>query len=131
MPQQENPITGQPALLHFVHFPRFTARWAELRLSDDMLRLLQFTILLAPTRAPVIQGTGGLRKLRFARPGAGKSGGCRIGNAYFPAFGVVALVAVFTKNEKDNFSAAEKPAITQAMQRFENWLQTLTQRAKP
>ena len=51
---------------------------------------------------------GGLRNVRFARRGGGKSGGYRtihvFGGAEMPIF----LVTVFAKNEKDNLSRAEQ-----------------------
>lgn len=49
---------------------------------------------------------GGLRKVRIARKGGGKSGGYRtiyvFGGAHVPIF----LVTVFAKNEKDNLGRA-------------------------
>lgn len=58
----------------------------------------------------MIKGTGGLRKMRFAAPhaGRGKSGGFRVCYVDFTEFGFVFLVAVYTHNVKDNLSAAEK-----------------------
>jgi hypothetical protein len=50
---------------------------------------------------------GGLRKLRFARQGAGKSGGYRSIHFYRPAVGPVVLLALFAKNEKANLTAPE------------------------
>jgi hypothetical protein len=50
---------------------------------------------------------GGLRKLRFARQGAGKSGGFRSIHFYRPATGPVILLAIFAKNEKANLTAPE------------------------
>ena len=51
---------------------------------------------------------GGLRKVRIAREGSGKSGGYRtiyvFGGAHVPIF----LVTVFAKNEKDNLGKAEQ-----------------------
>ncbi|HEX7751978.1 MAG TPA: type II toxin-antitoxin system RelE/ParE family toxin [Novosphingobium sp.] len=51
---------------------------------------------------------GGLRKVRIAREGGGKSGGYRtihvFGGAHVPLF----LVTVFAKNEKDNLSRSEQ-----------------------
>lgn len=51
---------------------------------------------------------GGLRKVRIAREGGGKSGGYRtiyvFGGTHVPLF----LVTVFAKNEKDNLSRAEQ-----------------------
>lgn len=51
---------------------------------------------------------GGLRKVRIARPGGGKSGGYRMiyvfGGAQIPIF----LITVFAKNEKDNLNRVEQ-----------------------
>ncbi len=60
----------------------------------------------------MIQGTGGLRKMRFAAPGSrrGKSGGFRVCYVDFTEFGFVFLVAIYTHNEKDNLSQSEKKA---------------------
>lgn len=53
---------------------------------------------------------GGLRKVRIARDGGGKSGGYRtihvFGGTHMPLF----LLTVFAKNEKDNLTKAEQAA---------------------
>jgi hypothetical protein len=54
---------------------------------------------------------GGLRKLRFARQGAGKSGGYRSIHFHRPAVGPVILLALFAKNEKANLTATELSAL--------------------
>jgi hypothetical protein len=66
-----------------------------------------------PKRAPVISGTGGLRKLRFSPPQweMGKSGAVRVCYAYFEEYGIVFLIVVYRKSEKDNLTAAERAAI--------------------
>jgi hypothetical protein len=73
-----------------------------------------------PSRPPVIQGTGGLRKIRFTEPGSGrgKSGAYRVCYAYFPEFGTVALVVIFGKNEKDNLTKADRNAISAVIARY-------------
>ena len=60
----------------------------------------------------MIQGTGGLRKIRFAASGSqrGKSSGFRICYVDFTEFGFIFLVMIYTHNEKDNLSPAEKRA---------------------
>lgn len=56
---------------------------------------------------------GGLRKVRVARKGGGKSGGYRtlfvFGGAHVPLF----LVGVFAKNEKGNLSKTEQAHLAQ------------------
>lgn len=54
---------------------------------------------------------GGIRKIRIALPGRGKSGGARLvflyAGAGIPAF----LLTVFAKNEKTNLSQKEQTAL--------------------
>lgn len=56
-------------------------------------------------------GTGGVRKFRFARTGAGKSGGFRVISYYHDEGLPVFLLTVFGKNEKDNLTKAERNAL--------------------
>lgn len=99
--------------LWFVELDPFTPAWKRLRLSDDDLRALQIAIILWPDKAPVIQGTGGLRKLRFAPESwhSGKSGAARVYYAYFADHGLVALVYAHGKSEMEAISAAQKITI--------------------
>ena len=50
--------------------------------------------------------------MRFAAPGSrrGKSSGFRVCYVDFTEFGFIFLVAIYTHNEKDNLSPAEKKA---------------------
>ena len=50
----------------FVMLPEFDKQWANLGLTDKDLNRLQLELLENPQKGDVIQGTGGLRKLRFA-----------------------------------------------------------------
>ncbi len=99
--------------LRFVRFPAFTRDWERLGLDEAALGALEIEILKDPGHAPVIRGTGGLRKLRFAGPGTGrgKRGAYRVCYVAFLEFGTVALVVVFGKNEKDNLTPADRNAI--------------------
>lgn len=53
-------------LLDFVELPRFTADWDDLELDDDDFAALQIGIIANPRGGVLVEGTGGLRKLRFA-----------------------------------------------------------------
>jgi hypothetical protein len=66
--------------LHFVQFPPFLRDWNRLGLDDGALRALERELIDAAEKGPVIEGTGGLRKLRFSPPGSGrgKSGSYRV-----------------------------------------------------
>jgi hypothetical protein len=97
----------------FVRFPAFTRDWERLGLDDAALRALEFEILKGPDRPPVIRGTGGLRKIRFAEPGSGhgKRGAYRVCYVVFPEFGTIALVAVFDKSDQSDLTQADRNAI--------------------
>lgn len=59
-----------------------------------------------PEAGAVIPGTGGLRKVRWARQGMGKRGGARI--VYFNQLdnGLIMLLIVYTKAKFDNLPTA-------------------------
>ena len=46
-------------------------------LSEEARREMETAIVARPEAAPVIRGTGGIRKLRWAGSGRGKRGGIR------------------------------------------------------
>jgi hypothetical protein len=103
-------------LLHFVEMPEFTKAWEEMGLDDeDDLLALQLLIMAAPKKPPVIRGTGGLRKMRFAPPrwDTGKSGAARVCYVHFEEVGIVLLVLAYQKNERDDISERGKKVIRQ------------------
>jgi hypothetical protein len=107
-------------LLHFIEATAFTAAWDRLGLDDeDDLMALQLLIMSQPKAPPVIQGTGGLRKLRFApvRWNTGVSGAARVCYVYFEEYGIIYLVYVYDKRSKDNLSDAEKKVIRDHIRR--------------
>jgi len=62
----------------FVYLPNFDKIWKALNLSDDNIVKLENMILEQPDRGELIQGTGGLRKIRVSKDQKGKSGSCSI-----------------------------------------------------
>lgn len=62
--------------MEFIETPTFTRLLASL-LTDDEYRALQNVLVENPARGDLIPGGGGIRKLRHALPGRGKSGGVR------------------------------------------------------
>ena len=70
----------------FVMLPEFDKQWANLGLTDKVLNRLQLELLENPQKGDVIQGTGGLRKLRFAFENRGKSGSARVAYVDFVVY---------------------------------------------
>ena len=60
-----------------------------------------------PERGDVIAGGGGIRKVRYAVGGKGKSGGVRIIYYFHGAHVPIFLLTVFAKNERANLSRSE------------------------
>ncbi len=92
----------------------FSRRVAEL-LSDEDFRLLQVSLLLRPDQGSVIPGGGGLRKMRWALPGRGKSGGARIIYYWFAAESVIFLLSMYAKNEQADLSREQLKLLRQAV----------------
>lgn len=87
-------------------------------LSDDEVAAMAAAIGSAPTSSDLIPGTGGARKLRFPRPGAGKSGGFRtihyFGGEDVPVF----LLALVDKGQRANLSKAERNELADVLPRI-------------
>ena len=111
-------------LMVFVQSSKFSQRWDELGLRDNDLQALEVAIMAQPDGAPVIKGTGGLRKLRFtsSRLKTGKRGGLRICYVVFEEYSVVHLLVVYEKVEQDDLSPAAKRGIAIKIQEIKSEL---------
>jgi hypothetical protein len=118
-------MEGEDVKREFIYVANFEKKWRRLHLDDSVLRLLENYIMENPDAAVIMQGTGGLRKLRWAFPGSGKSGGMRILYVDFVYYDKIFVVDVFTKTEKDNLTDAEKNAVKQSIQLLEKELKNL------
>ena len=92
----------------FVELPIFSKRWEEIGFGEDELLALQIMLLKDPQSGPIMEGTGGIRKVRFPLENKGKSGSVRVCYADFEEYEVTYLITAFTKNEKENLTKEEK-----------------------
>ena len=91
-----------------------TARFlrdAESLLSEAGRAELVAYVAMTPEAGLLIPETGGVRKLRWALPGRGKSGGARVIYYFHSERMPVFLLAMYGKNEKANLSKAERNAM--------------------
>ena len=95
----------------FIETSEFRRRWSRLGLGEEDLRELQGYLLEHPSAGDTVQGTGGVRKLRWARPGRGKSGGVRTIYIDFADRETTWLITVFGKNEQTDLSPEERSEI--------------------
>ncbi len=94
----------------FIETPVFTRQVQEL-LSDEAYARFQWYLALNPRAGEVIQGTGGLRKVRWSVPGAGKRGGVRVIYFHVAAQSQLRLLLIYRKGVKDDLTAAEKKTL--------------------
>lgn len=71
-----------------------------------------------PAAGVVMEGTGGIRKLRWARSGRGKRGGVRVIYYFHDESMPLYLLTVFSKNEKANLSKAERNLLSSAVRKL-------------
>jgi hypothetical protein len=96
----------------FVELPAF-ARFRNDYLDDEGFRGLQTAMILNPEAGDVIEGTGGLRKLRHGDPrrGKGKRGGLRVIYYWWNGESQFWLFTLYDKDELKDLSPQEKKAL--------------------
>jgi len=83
-------------------------RRAEKLLADDERRDVLNYLATHPKSGDLMEGTGGIRKLRWARGSRGKSGGVRVIYYFYDETMPLYLLTLFAKNERANLSKAER-----------------------
>jgi len=98
-----------PVKAVFVELPAFDRHRAEY-LSDEAFIMLQATLMKSPDAGDAIEGTGGLRKLRFAdaRRGKGKRGGLRVIYYWWVAGLQFWLYTLYDKDERDDLTPQQR-----------------------
>jgi hypothetical protein len=95
------------ALVTLGEFSDFT-RFAAKRLSADEADALKSFLTANPEEGVIIQGTGEIRKLRWAAKGKGKSGGVRVIYYYHNRDMPLLLLNGFAKSEMENIGKAAR-----------------------
>lgn len=94
-------------LITIIELPEYIRR-AERLLDEEERNSLIYFLSTHPKAGVVMQGTGGVRKLRWARKGKGKSGGVRVIYFFYDEDMPLFMLTVFGKGEKENLSKAEQ-----------------------
>ncbi len=92
--------------MEFVETPTFTRQVIEL-LSDEEYRQLQNVLVEDPEQGDLIKGGGGIRKVRHAVQGRGKSGGVRAIYDWIKDGHQIYMLVVYPKSRKDTLSDKE------------------------
>lgn len=102
----------------FVELPPFE-RVRQDYLDDEGYRALQLELMANPEAGDMIEGTGGLRKLRQPDPrrGKGKRGGLRVIYYWWLGGDQFWLFTVYDKDQADDLTPEQRKALRQLLKR--------------
>jgi hypothetical protein len=92
--------------MEFIETSTFTRQVTQL-LTDDAYRQIQNVLVEDPGQGDLIKGGGGIRKLRHAVQGRGKSGGVRIIYYWVKEGHQIYMLVVYPKSKKDDLTEKE------------------------
>jgi hypothetical protein len=98
--------------------PTFERQAKDAGLSEDELMSIASSLAENPLAGDLMPGTGGARKVRFAREGKGKRGGYRTVHYYGGIDVPIFLLALIDKGKKSDLSMAERNALTTILARI-------------
>jgi hypothetical protein len=77
-------------------------------LNEEERIAMEFFIACAPEDHPIIPGTGGFRKARWALSGKGKSGGVRVVYFFLAGPARIYMAAIYAKSRQETLSVADQ-----------------------
>lgn len=95
----------------------FTSRVKQL-MSDHEYKELQEALVNRPDMGSIIQGTGGLRKVRWKLEGKGKSGGVRAIYYWLTADEQIYMLYVYPKSQQEELTPGQKKALKTIVERW-------------
>ena len=102
--------------LIFIETPVFTNEIIRL-IPDESYRSLQKELLIHPESGDIIKGSGGLRKIRWSRPGMGKRGGIRV-IYYFDKPSVIYMLFPYKKNRQEDLTSQQNKYLATIMKEY-------------
>jgi len=90
-----------------VELLEFQKKASSLLKSSEKISIINY-LAFHPLSGEIMQGTGGIRKLRWSAQGKGKSGGARIVYYYHNESVPLFLLTLFGKGEKANLTKTER-----------------------
>lgn len=80
-------------------------------LNDEEYRGIQNVLLAMPGAGDLIQGSGGIRKIRWGASGRGKRGGARIIYYWANNHDQIFMLFAYAKNERDDLTKDQLSAL--------------------
>ena len=88
-------------------------------ISEGARREMEVAIVADPDGAPIIRGTGGIRKLCWAGSGRGKRGGIRAIYFHHAGPGDIYLLTAYAKAERDDLTSTDRKALSRLVARIQ------------
>ncbi len=88
-------------------------------MDDGAYAGLQHHLSKHPDSGAVIQGTGGVRKIRWSGSGRGKRGGSRL-IYYWDCGHTILMLYVYLKNERENLTSDQKKLMKQIAEGYKH-----------
>ena len=100
--------------MRFVETPIFTKQIKAL-LDDEHYRGLQSALVLRPEQGPLMKGSGGLRKIRWALRDRGKRGGIRVIYYWHAAEETFYMLFTYPKTVQDDLMTEQLRTLRHAV----------------
>jgi hypothetical protein len=97
-------------IAEIISLPGYESQVSDL-MDEEQRTAMEFFIACGPEDHPLIVGSGGFRKARWARPGRGKSAGVRVIYFFIAQPGQVFMASVYAKSRKQTLSAADRKVL--------------------
>lgn len=94
-------------MLTIAEVPEYIRRSEKLLTEEERRDIVDY-LAANPKAGDIMEGTGGVRKLRWGRQGRGKSGGVRVIYYVHSELMPLYLLTLFAKNERANLTKAER-----------------------
>jgi len=95
-------------------------KFREKYLDDESYQALQNFLVEQPLSGDTIQGTGGLKKLRWAANGKGKRGGVRTIYLYLSDREHIHFLTIYAKNEIKDLTTDQKKILKVIAEEIKN-----------
>jgi hypothetical protein len=94
--------------------PEYIRRAEKLMSASERLDIINY-LAAHPKAGDLMEGTGGIRKLRWGRGAQGKSGGVRVIYYVHSELMPLYLLTLFAKNERANISMAQRHELSEVV----------------
>lgn len=119
-----NPLDYDDRMLTIAELPEYIRRAEKLMSATERMDIVNY-LAAHPKAGDLMEGTGGVRKLRWGRGAQGKSGGVRVIYYVHSELMPLYLLTLFAKNERANISKAERNELAELVELLvQIWLET-------